>query len=394
MSGDTFRNLGRINEENMETWDTHRMSEFQFKNTATPIGVAGARTATKTLSIPDLGKDDLEPNQKFAGFGLQITSTVTGCLISHPCIVLRRQCQVNGKAVRYHLSPFTLLPIIIKLQNRQGLKTLWKGASGMFILKGCAVALETGIAEFTPFPREVSVNSSLKHLAQHLLLKSLAVGILTPFFCASLVETVQSDIASEKPGVLDCLKEGVRRLFRWGTPLSTRLFPIWQLILPTSLHGLLNYVISSVVQSCVLWYLSLPLPSEGEKYGAIPKRQRRIASKYLNDLAAMFFGSMAANILLYPAETVLHRLYLQGTRTIIDNLDSGVSVLPVITKYEGVLDCFNTIVQEEGAAGLYKGFGALILEYALQALILKSAKIIFQEVSDIFSSSKAQPTVR
>ncbi len=73
-------------------------------------------------------------------------------------------------------------------------------------------------------------------------------------------------------------------------------------------------------------------------------------------------------------------MYLQGTRTIIDNLDSGASVLPVTSKYEGVTDCFHTIVSEEGAAGLYKGFGALLLEFTLQMLILKMAKITFQEV--------------
>ena len=42
--------------------------------------------------------------------------------------------------------------------------------------------------------------------------------MVTPFFSASLVETVQSDIASEKPGVLDVFKEGVVRLVSWSDP--------------------------------------------------------------------------------------------------------------------------------------------------------------------------------
>ena len=32
-----------------------------------------------------------------------------------------------------------------------------------------------------------------------------------------------------------------------------------------------------------------------------------------------------------PFETILHRIQLQGTRTIIDNLDSGYSVVPIMT---------------------------------------------------------------
>ena len=34
----------------------------------------------------------------------------------------------------------------------------------------------------------------------------------TPFYSASLVETVQSDIACEKPGVFDIFREGLFRL--------------------------------------------------------------------------------------------------------------------------------------------------------------------------------------
>ena len=59
-----------------------------------------------------------------------------------------------------------------------------------------------------------------------------------------------------------------------------------------------------------------------------------------NDYYFMFTGHLLADVLLYPLETVLHRLHLQGTRTIIDDLDSGLSVLPITTRYDGVFDCF------------------------------------------------------
>ena len=36
-----------------------------------------------------------------------------------------------------------------------------------------------------------------------------------------------------------------------------------------------------------------------------------------------FTGSILADIILYPLELLTNRLYLQGTRTIIDSLDSG-----------------------------------------------------------------------
>lgn len=66
--------------------------------------------------------------------------------------------------------------------------------------------------------REISPHSSLKTIGQHLLLKCSALALITPFYSASLVETVQSEIASERPGVLDVFKEGLTRLLSFTQP--------------------------------------------------------------------------------------------------------------------------------------------------------------------------------
>ena len=46
-------------------------------------------------------------------------------------------------------------------------------------------------------------------------------------------------------------------------------------------------------------------------------------------LIKLLFG----DVLFFPFETIIHRLHLQGSRTIIDNLDTGMEVLPVTTGY-------------------------------------------------------------
>ena len=66
---------------------------------------------------------------------------------------------------------------------------------------------------------------------------------------------------------------------------------------------------------------------------------------------------------------------MKGTRTIIDNTDTGLEVLPIISRYDGAFDCYETIVAEEGFAGLYKGFGALVLQYALHVAVLKITRL-------------------
>ena len=98
-------------------------------------------------------------------------------------------------------------------------------------------------------------------------------------------------------------------------------------------------------------------------------------------MIATFTGNLLADTVMYPLETVLHRLCLQGTRTIIDNTDNGLGVIPIITRYEGVLDCFYSIISQEGLMGLYKGFGALVLQYGLHMAIVKLTKMIFERLS-------------
>ncbi|XP_076343286.1 mitochondrial outer membrane protein SLC25A46-like isoform X2 [Tachypleus tridentatus] len=317
---------------------------------------------TTSVAKKDGSEADIEQAQKFAGVSVGIASLITESIISHPCIVIRRQCQ--------------------------GFGTLWKGAGSMFILRGLTLMTETVVSEFSPFPREINQFSSLKHIFQHLALKCITYTVLTPFYSASLVETVQSDIASEKPGVLDTLKEGLFRLTCWRKPRTNRLIPIWMLVGPSVLHGLLHYVVSSVVQSLSSWFINLNIQREKERLGIEEKDHIGVTHQCFSDLTAIFMGNFVSDIIVFPSETVLHRLFLQGTRTIIDNLDCGTSVMPVITRYEGPFDCIETILEEEGAAGLYKGFGALLLQYILHAAILKGTRVILDEV--MFTVRKAR----
>lgn len=70
--------------------------------------------------------------------------------------------------------------------------------------------------------------------------------MVTPFYSASLVETVQSEIASEKPGILDVFRDGAIRLLEVGT--KGRLIPIYALIPPTIAYGVVKYLFTLIVR--------------------------------------------------------------------------------------------------------------------------------------------------
>ncbi|KAK3508676.1 hypothetical protein QTP70_003320 [Hemibagrus guttatus] len=207
----------------------------------------------------------------------------------------------------------------------------------------------------TPHPFNLYSNAGSTHTLTHV--------VALPFYSASLIETVQSEIIRDNPGILDCIKEGIGRVLGLGVPHSKRLLPLWTLVFPTILHGVLHYIISSSVQKLVLYVLhrrgSTHTSHKRTKVGM--ETVQNMLDAYFPELIASFVANLCADVLLFPLETVLHRLHVQGTRTIIDNTDLGFEVLPINSQYEGMRDCINAIRREEGPLGFYKGFGTIVI---------------------------------
>ena len=169
------------------------------------------------LRSGDTSEEDGE-SDKYAGLGIGVTGLLAENLACHPFIILRRQCQVSVEARSYHTTPLTLLPVLVNLNRWQGGSVLWKGIGSSLTIKGLTLGVEDCLSKVTPWPKDINSHTSLKLLGQHLLLKCVTTAIITPFYSASLVETVQSDIASEKPGILDVFRDGLARLISWSDP--------------------------------------------------------------------------------------------------------------------------------------------------------------------------------
>lgn len=82
-----------------------------------------------------------------------LATLVTENLLSHPFIVLRRQCQVHHNSRRNHILAVTLVPVVIRLHQRQGLTTLWKGLGSTLLVRGMTLAVEDLISKVTPWPK-------------------------------------------------------------------------------------------------------------------------------------------------------------------------------------------------------------------------------------------------
>ncbi|ALC49346.1 CG5755 [Drosophila busckii] len=331
----------------------------------------------------DSQEDDVSL-RKYLVFGVQWVSLVTENLLSHPFIVLRRQCQVYNASQRYHLHPFQLLPSIVHLHRRQGVTTLWKGLGSCLLVRGMTLAIDDVICKFTSWPKDVDSRTTLKRFGQHILLKCISIGLVVPFYAASLVETVQSDIASEKPGLLDVFREGSLRLFYWSSPQKGRMLPAWALIGPCVTMGITKYLFSLVIRGVSSRIMRRRLTAKQEESGA--KFRDNTLEHQNAEIYANLIAMLTTEVLFFPFETILHRLQLQGTRTIIDNLDNGYAVVPILTNYQGAVDCYRTTMLTEGIGGLYKGFGAMVLQFAAHVAVIKLTKWVVGQITEVISS--------
>ncbi|KAL7305454.1 hypothetical protein TKK_0002195 [Trichogramma kaykai] len=341
--------------------------------------------------VDDNPPDNDEVVKHYIGRGCGLASLITENLLIHPFLVLRRQCQVNPVSKKYHVIPITLIPVMMRLHQTQGLNTLWKGIGSVLIVRGLTLAVEDLVSKVTPWPKEIS-HLSFKQIGQHLLLKAASIAIVTPFYSASLIETVQSEVASERPGVLDVFRDGAIRLLEVGT--KGRLIPIYALIPPTVACGIAKYLFAISVKTVASHIMRTRHKYSQEIRGAYSREIISESTAQDIEIQAVLISMFTADIVFYPVETVIQRLHLQGTRTIVDNLDTGCSVIALGTAYSGAVDCYKSILSTEGPFGFYKGFGALIMQFAVHIMVLKATKWVLTELGPILRPAPKPKSVK
>lgn len=161
--------VGYVGEQRKETLSPLYFNEDQLaagkKPSSTPIqGNYKYVNSTRDLTLPLQNHRNAQPVyespddeeisvRKYLGVSVGLVSLITENLLSHPFVVLRRQCQVHHSSSRNHLVPFTLLPVIIHLHQRQGITTLWKGLGSCLLVRGMSLAVDDLISKVTTWPK-------------------------------------------------------------------------------------------------------------------------------------------------------------------------------------------------------------------------------------------------
>ena len=190
----------------------------------------------------------------------------------------------------------------------------------------------------------------------------------------SFAHSFQTLVLHQPRSIITFVKDAFYRLI--GLYVSRghgKLLPFYSLILPSIAYGLLRYSMKRLLSP---YLVRAHMKASGRKETAVEENTIRMI--YYSELISNCLTSLLTEVLLYPFETCLLRLHLQGTTTIIDDTDKGYGVVPLCTNYAGISDCFHEIYTREGCAGFYKGFGCLLLQYSLQFTIIKMTKLFYR----------------
>lgn len=103
-------------------------------------------------------------------------------------------------------------------------------------------------------------------------------------------------------------------------------------MIPTVSYHILHYTSTTLIELIIQRYYrkSISNETEDEETTGIP---HTMTETYFPELIANFYGNMISDIILYPLETIMHRLLVQGTRTIIDNTDAGKNCFHISVFY-------------------------------------------------------------
>lgn len=153
-SGDPYDSQGEDDE--YDELDNSRMHSRLYNSSYNPDNYNYHSPRDLTLNLPKTTTNSFKSYQpiydspesedlslsRYLSVSVSLVSLITENLLSHPFIVLRRQCQVHHNSKRYHLVPVTLIPVIVHLHRRQGITTLWKGIGSSLLVRGMSLAVE------------------------------------------------------------------------------------------------------------------------------------------------------------------------------------------------------------------------------------------------------------
>ena len=315
----------------------------------------------------------------------------------------RRQAQIQSESSRAYLTPLSAIRMIYTMKHQQGSGVLWKGCFSSLILTTLETISNNLIEDLAPLK-----DSSMR--LKHILFKGIASFLLIPMYSVHLLRSIQSDLTIVNHwSPLTIFIEPVQRILGIKTGFYARAFPLWYLISLSLPYFVGKHVAEYFLNRYLFQMREESFLKKEQTTTIVPNRTEfetiddiecqlietipGLVNRSFVRIEANICATFLAQAIFYPYETILNRLFVQGTRTIVDNLDhTGGSCVPINTRYLGLFDCCRTILETEGAwgRGFYKGIGFLILKFGCVYAGAHCLKFLIERLAIIYTQNTSE----
>jgi solute carrier family 25, member 46 len=313
----------------------------------------------------------------------------------------RRQAQIQSESTRAYLTPISSMRMIYTMKYQQGIGALWKGCFSSLILMTCETISNNLIDELAPFDYP-----SLR--IKHMILKAINSFLLIPLYSVHLLRSVQSDLTVVNQwSPLTIFIEPFQRILGIKTGVYARALPLWYLISFSIPYFVARHAIQNVLHRSfedirehhtnrdepITTVQQTQMETIDDIECQLIDRIPNLVDRSFRQLEANLFAVFVSTFLLYPYETVLNRLFVQGTRTIVDDLDKTVvGCVAINTRYMGFFDCCRTIMETEGnwGRGFFKGIGFLMLKFGLIYASAHCVKLFIERLAVVYTQNTSE----
>lgn len=289
--------------------------------------------------------------------------------------------------------------MIYTIQNQQGIGVLWKGCFSSLILTSAETISNNLIEELAP------IDLPSFHV-KHAILKAINSFLLIPLYSVHFLRSIQSDLITRNTwSPLTIFIEPFQRLFNIKNFSYARALPLWYLISSSIPYFVSRYFIQHLLYRRIyeireehLNRFEQSIPAKENSFETVDDIECQLietipslVNRSFVRIEATLLAAFLSNVFLYPYETVLNRLFVQGTRTIVDNLDNtGMACVAINTRYLGFFDCCRTILESEGVRGFFKGIGFLTLKYGLIYAGAHCAKLCVERLAILYTQNTSE----
>lgn len=344
-------------------------------------------------------------------------------VLCFPFVVARHRHQtLPGLFSRQRNAPLETIKYLTEMRQKEGWKSLYPGFGLGLLAQGFAVTYESVLNMVLAriFSKAAETTSLMTRLSLAALTKSLELAVyipLHPIYRNALIIRTQTNSPSTRKvitsysGFWHACKNELCRFSPFGPPTYTNSLPLASVFVPSCLLSIVSERLLTIVYKYLHRFISKSKLTDKRVSSRRHHPQRRpprtsslrqslsrelltssptstspqptelardsssrdAHSKSLSDETTLYSfypevvcgitSSMVTRAIVYPAETIIFRLMLQGS-----------GVLKNDTTYTGFWNCLTTIIREEGWwYGLYQGIGSWMAEVALGYVILESS---------------------